>query len=196
MPDTYSNFQELRSHEQEGRDYQIITSLNRNSVLIIAPHGGKIESYTSQIAKWIAGDEYSCYSFEGLKDGDNQMLHITSHHFDEPTVLQALQKAHTVLTIHGLKNSIDEYLLIGGLDSEFGAELRVALFHQGFSVRESEQGYQGEMATNLCNRGVTGKGVQLELSFALRKRIFKDAECRFEFIDAIRSQIKAHMFNK
>jgi len=85
--------------------------------------------------------------------------------------------------------------LIGGLDSEFGTELRVALQHHGFIVRESEQGYQGELATNLCNRGFTGKGVQLELSFALRKRIFKDAKCRTKFIDTIRSLIKARMFN-
>ena len=191
MPDFYSNFRELQSHEQEGQDYQIISSRSWHKVLIIAPHGGKIEYYTSQIAKWIAAEDFAYYSFEGTKDGDNRKLHITSHNFDEPTVLQALQQAQTVLTIHGQKNSIDEFLMIGGLDSTFGTELQVVLRHHGFVVKESEQGYRGERTTNICNRGCTGKGVQLEISFALRKRIFEDEECRARFIDTIKALVKA-----
>ena len=190
MPHFYSNFRELQLHEQEGRDYRINASHNWHQVLIIAPHGRKIETYTSHIAKWIADEDFAWYSFEGINDLDNRRLHITSHNFDEPTVLQALQEAHTVLTIHGLKNSIDEFLMIGGLDTTFGAELRVELQHQGFIVRESEQAYGGVHATNICNRGCTGKGVQLEISLALRKRIFEDEECRIRFIDTIRSVIK------
>ncbi len=110
MPDFYANFQELLLHEQEGEDYRINASRHWHQILIIAPHGGKIESYTSQITQWIAAEDFAWYFFEGLKDLDNRRLHITSHNFDEPTVLQALQEAHTVLTIHGLKNSIDEFL--------------------------------------------------------------------------------------
>lgn len=190
MPDFYSNFQELQLHEQEGRDYRINVSRHWHQVLIIAPHGGKIESYTSQITKWIAAEDFAWYSFEGLKDLDNRRFHITSHNFDEPTVLLAFQEAHIVLTIHGLKNSIDEFLMVGGLDTTFGAELRDALQHQGFIVRDSEQAYGGVHATNICNRGCTGKGVQLEISFALRKRIFEDEECRLRFIETVRSVIK------
>ena len=189
MPDFYSNSQVLQLHEQEGQDYRINASHNWHQVLIIVPHGGKIESYTSQITKWIAAEDFAWYCFEGLKDLDNRKLHITSHNFDEPTVLQAIQDARTVLTIHGLKNSIDEFLMIGGLDTASGSELRVALQHQGFIVRDIEQGYGGVRATNICNRRCTGKGVQLEISFALRKRIFEDAECRLRFIETVRSVI-------
>ncbi|HZK84154.1 MAG TPA: poly-gamma-glutamate hydrolase family protein [Desulfosporosinus sp.] len=146
--------------------------------------------YTSQITKWIAAEDFAWYCFEGLKDLDNQKLHITSYNFDEPTVLLALQEAHTVLTIHGLKNTIDEFIMIGGLDTALGSELRVALQHHGFIVRESGQAYGGVRATNICNRGCTGKGVQLEISLALRKRIFEDAECRLRFIETVRSVIK------
>ncbi|KUO77942.1 MAG: hypothetical protein APF81_04030 [Desulfosporosinus sp. BRH_c37] len=192
MPDTYTNFRELQLHEQEDRDYRIKTSRNWHSVIIVAPHGGNIEPYTSQIAKWIAGEDIAWYSFEGIKDVDIRRLHITSHNFDEPSLLQGLQQAQTVMTIHGLKNSIEEFLMIGGLDSTLRNELRVALQDHGFIVKESEQRYRGERATNICNRGCTGKGVQLEISFALRKRIFEDAECRVQFIDTIRSLIKYH----
>src|SRR5665648_1208095 len=79
--------------------------------------------YTSQITKWIAAEDFAWYCFEGLKDLDNQKLHITSYNFDEPTVLLALQEAHTVLTIHGLKNTIDEFIMIGGLDTALGLSL-------------------------------------------------------------------------
>ena len=187
----YSNFRELQLNEQEGQAYRIDVSPNWHQVLIIAPHGGRIELYTSQIAKWIADKDFAWYSFEGIK-GDNPRLHITSHKFDEPTLLLALQEAETVLTIHGKKASSDEFLEIGGLDTKFGHELRVAFQHQGFIVREAKQGYRGEVATNICNRGCTGKGVQLEISFALRKRIFEDRECGIRFISTIRSLIKAH----
>ena len=189
MSGSYSNFQELQLHEQEGKDYQIITSRNWHRVLIIAPHGGKIEYYCSQICQWIAGEEFAWYSFEGITNGDNRRLHITSHKFDEPKLLRALQEAFTVVTIHGLKNHIDEFLMIGGLDSTLGSELQIALQSRGFIVRESEQGYRGERLTNICNLGCTGKGVQLEISFALRKKIFADAECRIRFIDSIRRVI-------
>ncbi|EHQ90572.1 poly-gamma-glutamate hydrolase family protein [Desulfosporosinus youngiae] len=190
MPDTYLNFQELNLHEQEGRDYQIKTSDNWHSVLIIAPHGGNIEPYTSEIAQWIAGDDFAWYAFEGIKDAGVRKLHITSHNFDEPSLLKGLRRAQIVLTIHGLKNSIDEFIMIGGLDLTLGNELRIALQRSSFQVKESEQKYSGVRATNICNRGCTGKGVQLEISFALRKRIVQDTECRIRFIDTIKSMIK------
>ena len=194
MPDFYSNFRELQLHEQEGRDYRINVSRHWHQVLIIAPHGGKIEPYTSEIAKWIADKDFAWYSFEGIKDLNNPRLHITSHNFDEPTLVQALQEARTVMTIHGLKNHMDEFLMIGGLDTMFGSNLRVALQCQCFIVRDSEQPYRGVRTTNICNRGQSGEGIQLELSFALRKRLFEDVECRVRFIDTIRSLIKAHKY--
>ncbi|ODA39309.1 poly-gamma-glutamate hydrolase family protein [Desulfosporosinus sp. BG] len=190
MPDSYLNFQELRLHEQEGRDYRIRTSRNWHPVLIIAPHGGKIEPYTSDIAQRIAGEDFAWYSFEGIKDVDVRKLHITSHNFDEPLLLKGLQLAETVLTIHGLKNSTDEFLMIGGLDTMLGTELQIALQDYGYIVKESEQKYRGVRTTNICNRGRTGKGVQLEISFALRKRIVEDTEYGVRFTDTIKSLIK------
>lgn len=192
MPDSYSNYAELQSHEQEGQDYRINIRYAAQTVLVIAPHGGRIEPYTTEITQWIAGEEFSWYSFEGLKEGvDNRKLHITSHNFDEPTLLNALRQAHVVLTIHGLKNSNEEFLMIGGLDSSLGADLRTAFQQQGFTVKRSERKYSGVRTTNICNRGRTGKGVQLEISFALRKRVFEDIDYRIRFVDTIRTNIRA-----
>jgi len=191
MADFYSNFRELQLHEQEGQDYRINVSRHWHQVLIIAPHGGKIEPYTSEITQLIAGEDFAWYSFEGINGEDIRRLHITSHNFDEPTLLQALQETRTVMTIHGLKNSMDEFLMIGGLDTIFGSDLRVALQCQGFIVRDSEQPYRGVRTTNICNRGQSGQGVQLELSFALRRRLFEDVDCKVRFIETVRAMIKS-----
>ncbi|MDP4126519.1 MAG: poly-gamma-glutamate hydrolase family protein [Bacillota bacterium] len=195
MPDSYSNFQELQLNELEGQDYQIRVKGIGHSVLIIAPHGGKIEPFTSQIAQWIAGEEFAWYSFEGIKEEgkDNRILHITSHKYDEPTLLQALKQAKVVLTIHGLKDSSEEFLMIGGLDSELGQKLERTLQQSSFKIKSCEQKYRGIRATNICNRGCTGKGVQLEISYALRKRIIEDTECRNRFVDSIRSLLLAQI---
>lgn len=193
MADVYANFRELQEHEEEGRDYLIKTSRNWQPVLIAAPHGGNIEPFTSVIAQWIAGAEFAWYSFEGVKGAGIRKLHITSHHFDEPLLLTGLQEAQTVLTVHGLKNSSAEFLMIGGLDSSLSNSLRIGLQDRGFIVKDSEEKYRGIHPENICNRGITGKGVQLEISFALRKRIFEDQECRARFVETIKRVIRCRL---
>src|SRR5680860_1850854 len=97
MPDFYANFQELQLHEQVGRDYRINVSRHWQQGLIIAPHGGKIESYTSQITQWIAAEDFAWYSFEGLNDRDNRRLRITRQDFDEPLGREGLWEAQRVV---------------------------------------------------------------------------------------------------
>ncbi len=82
MTSFYRNFEELKEKEVEGRDYRIRKNLKDSTVLIMAPHGGKIEPGTAEIAEAIAGHDYSFYSFEGLKADRNSNLHIESHLFD------------------------------------------------------------------------------------------------------------------
>ncbi|MHB1421244.1 MAG: poly-gamma-glutamate hydrolase family protein [Bacillota bacterium] len=187
MADIYEDFRALQDCEKEGRDYQIRKSSQWHPVLIIAPHGGNIERYTSKIAEWIAGEDFAWYTFEGIKAGDNQGLHITSHNFDEPTALDALATSEMVLTIHGHGNFMEEFVMVGGLDlllcQELGRMLRLA----GFTVMEGQDGYRGERRSNICNRGRTGKGAQLEISYALRKKIFDDVVYRLLFVGTIRS---------
>ncbi|WP_242847159.1 poly-gamma-glutamate hydrolase family protein [Desulfosporosinus acididurans] len=40
---------------------------------------------------------------------------------------------------------------------------RIELQNRGFTVKDCEEKYRGERATNICNRGRTGKGVQYHL---------------------------------
>lgn len=84
-PDRYSNYAHLIEEENEGTDF-IIHSLDRSQsgIIVIAPHDGKIEPGTHIIAKKIAQNDFSLYTFNGIKVSSNLDLHITSHNFDEP----------------------------------------------------------------------------------------------------------------
>ena len=90
--DRYSSFEQLARHEREDVDYCITIARRPSStILILAPHGGAIESQTSEIARTVAGDDFNLYLFEGIKpSGNYKALHITSHCFDEPRLLSLL----------------------------------------------------------------------------------------------------------
>ena len=72
----------------------------------MAPHGGSIEQGTTELTKALADKgNYDYYSFEGIRPKNNSELHVTSTHYDDPTlnqmiktVLQLFQSmAHQVL---------------------------------------------------------------------------------------------------
>ncbi len=140
--------------------------------MLVAPHGGAIEPGTSEVAVSVAEDWYSYYLFEGMRAHHNQALHITSVNFDEPTWLSLVRSAQIVVTIHGEKSS-SEVIYIGGQHAAAIAAVRAALEPAGFQVREHEDVLlSGRDKRNICNKGICGKGVQLELSRGLRKFFF------------------------
>lgn len=170
--DRYKCFTELGKCETEERDYRIRLRQGLRSFAIMAPHGGKIERGTSQLAEAIAGTEYTFYSFEGIKDRNNHHLHITSDHFDEPRALALAQQARTVITIHGARGR-SRNIYTGGQNLDLEQQLLDALTYAGFTaMHDPSPTRQGMGATNICNRGFEGKGVQLELTQGLRKYLF------------------------
>jgi len=174
MEDRYSSFQELSQTELEGRDYAITLQSLGSPVLVLAPHGGMIETGSSTIAQAIPADDLSCYCFHGTKPGNNQALHITSTRFDEPRCLALIATADTVLTVHG-ERSTQDVVFLGGLDEALGQHLQRSLVDLGFPVAPHHNPrLQGRHPQNLCNRGRLGRGVQLELSRGLRSSLFLD----------------------
>lgn len=173
-PDHYPHFHALSQGEVEGLDYTVSWQQRNTALAIIAPHGGMIETATSAIALAIAGEDLSCYCFNGIKPGNNQCLHITSTRFDEPRCEALLQGVATVLTVHG-ERSTEDRVFLGGLDQALGAQLQHALQASGFAVAPHHNPrLQGRHPRNLCNRGSSGRGVQLELSRGLRSSLFLD----------------------
>ena len=50
MEEAYKSFGELSGYETEGQDYAVRICLRNGRVLVMAPHGGKIEPGTAEIA--------------------------------------------------------------------------------------------------------------------------------------------------
>lgn len=181
--DHYRNFAELKHHETEFRDYRIRVRERESGTIILAPHGGRIERGTSQIAEALAGNEHTFYAFEGMKPciNANRILHITSNHFDEPTALAAVKRAERVIAIHGARGS-ECAVYLGGLDLELRREVLDSLKSAGFhACDDPSPTRQGKGPTNICNRGKTGHGLQVELTFGLRKRMFDPSPCGTEW---------------
>jgi len=190
MTSPYKNFKELAQQEVEGKDYQVKFRLRDERVLIMAPHGGKIEPTTTMIAEAIAGENYSCYSFEGLKEGGNGVLHIESHLFDEPQALQAVKKADVVITVHGQLNHQEGFIMVGGLHVDLRSEIRRRLEAAGFQTRTPPEGLQGIDPENICNRGRLKGGIQLEVSRKERDLLKIDKERLERFASAVREAIQ------
>ena len=162
--DKYSCFQELTQYED---DFVFDICDQNSSVTILAPHGGRIEPHTTEIARLIAGDNYNFFSFSGGKEGSNRDLHITSHRYDENQAVALVQKSLTVITVHGC--AIQEpVLFLGGLDTDLKNRIAEELAATNIAVDQSCSAYGGTHKNNLCNRGLTGKGVQMECSRPLR----------------------------
>jgi len=193
MTSSYRSFDELKSQETEGQDYQVRAQRRNGRVLIMAPHGGKIEPMTSEIAEAIAKDDHSFYSFEGLKAEGNSTLHIESHLFDEPRALQAIEKADIVLTVHGQLDHKEEFIMVGGLNVDLRSEIRRQLEGAGFRTRAPTEGLQGIDPENICNRGRWNGGVQLEISRKVRDSLRTAPDRLQGFADAVRKAIRLRL---
>ena len=198
MGDTYQNFKSLSSIEKKGIDFEIRIKKTNSRIAVIAPHGGGIEPGTSGIAESIAGDDFTCYLFEGIKKKDNKKyLHITSTNFDEPECAEICNNSDIVLAIHGAGDN-DEVIYVGGRYGVLKQKMINKLAEAGFNAREDSTNHTGRDAKNICNKGKSMEGLQLEISHGLRKKMFKGLnrkDRKFtrnlfnEFVKSIRSTL-------
>lgn len=195
----YGNFEALKRHEKQGVDYEVHVRRGQSGIAVMAPHGGGIEPGTMDIADSVAGTEHTFYCFKGIKPSGNSDLHITSTAFDEPEGISIAKNADFILTIHGCSDK-EEIIFIGGNDRHFIKRLSHDLTLAGFVVIGSPRpGLEGTKTTNLCNRGRTGCGVQLEISAGLRSKMLYstrhevakvNSKVFSDFVEILRKSIK------
>jgi len=186
MADKYLNYEQLSSEMVEGSDYNI-RPIDRNSwITIVAPHGGKIEPGTSELAEAIAGSSLNFYAFEGCRKSNNRDLHITSHKFDEPLGLKIVSSSDTALGIHGRRDGDDpSTVYLGGLDTHLIKRLEAELNKIGIRTRTMGHPFPAKNKCNICNRGRTGRGAQLEIPKSKRDGL-RDCSSKFEdFVEAV-----------
>jgi len=170
--DTYSCFADLKAHEEQNKDYKISISDLGSGITIIAPHGGKIEPGTSDIARKIASKRFNYYCFEGIKKGHNGRLHITSHNFDEPIAVKIISGSHIVVAIHACTGN-ERFVYLGGLDNVLKEIIANELESREIIVPKGDRRFKGLNPDNICNRGANKKGVQLEITRGLRDDLKK-----------------------
>ncbi|MCU6502433.1 poly-gamma-glutamate hydrolase family protein [Rugamonas sp. A1-17] len=175
MTDKYRNFSDLTAREVEGRDFRIVTVEGRSGLVILAPHGGKIEPHTSMIARAIAADDHAIFLFEGCKRNGNGDLHVTSENFDEPACLDLVTRSKLAVGVHG-KDGLEDSVLVGGRNARAKA-LVVAALHQFGATTLGPSHLKGESSKNVCNRAIEA-GIQLEISRGLRDKL-AGADVRF-----------------
>jgi phage replication-related protein YjqB (UPF0714/DUF867 family) len=195
MSDQYECFKQLESGETKKVDYDIRTVKRDSPVASIAPHGGHIEPHTTLIAEKIASDLYSFYTFMGLRPGrPHGDLHIKSHKFNESDGLKLVSSSDFVVAIHGRADNGDPAtILMGGLDSSLRDAIAEKLKEAGFATRLGTGDYAGVHRENICNRGRTKHGVQLEMPRSLRNLLEQQPNRLTEFASAINTAIESRL---
>lgn len=166
----FRSFADLAAAYEKDKDFRIV-QVNRpdSATAIVAPHGGSIEAHTSDIARDIAGQEFSLYLFEGLlKAGNFAALHLSSHLFNEPGCLDLLGTCDRVITVHGCGHA-GERVLIGGRDASLRRAITARLKAADLACEDAPAGLDAADPNNICNRGRSGAGVQLEITADLRR---------------------------
>lgn len=202
----YENFDSLKKHEE---GCYFIDRIDRHSsIVILAPHGGRIEPGTVEIAREIARGVYSLYCFIGLRgnrkdlgDGRMESLHLPSYKFDEPEAVRLVKARKLALAVHGLKDAaarqfqgLDIY--VGGLNPDARERVVANLKRKNFSVGDCmcagfenfrHKGSDPKNIVNMC-KGEKG-GVQLEITRRERSALVGNGRRMKRFCDAIREAL-------
>lgn len=172
MPDKYSSFKQLFRKERSGTDFTITSLEGQTNTLILVPHGGGIEPGTSELGQAIASHDYSLYDFKGIKATNNKDLHIASTVDSEPIALKIVRSSERTISLHGCKGK-EEIVYIGGKDSTLGKTIAKQLANVGIVAKIATQDHiAGTSDSNICNKNLRMKGVQLELTEGLRSKMF------------------------
>ncbi|MCI2400878.1 poly-gamma-glutamate hydrolase family protein [Aliiroseovarius subalbicans] len=188
--DQYSSFKELYRAEKDGTDYQKQVVKRTSNYLIMAPHGGRIEPGTSELAKAVASGEHSLYLFEGIRKRPHSDLHVTSHRYDDEDAIEIASEHAVVVAFHGRRDRDDPVTVhVGGLDAAIRDTIVNELELEGFDAAVGSGELAGEHTNNICNRGSRSMGVQLEIPKSLRNDLLLKPDLLENFSRAVRKAI-------
>jgi phage replication-related protein YjqB (UPF0714/DUF867 family) len=204
--DKYASLTALRQFEKP-EDYRVRLLDRASPLTVIAPHGGFIDAGTSGIASAIAGREYNLYDFQGLRREDSFELHVTSTRFSDPPLTRLLERSTAAVAVHGMGDTGEETIWLGGLNRPLKAAMYRRLVSAGFDVNDDSPAYRGESPRNVVNR-VKNHGVQFELPRGLIRQLYRDelfltngrtpsVTPRFRsLVRAIRAEMRRHLHHQ
>jgi phage replication-related protein YjqB (UPF0714/DUF867 family) len=205
-PDFYPNMSALYENETEGvnftrewyrhraryaslKDYK-----DANKVFLMGPHGGSIESGTTELVLATAGFvknfngapdtsiTYDYFIFNGTNPNDqNGKLHVTASHYDDEDANELVNSSLISFAFHGCTDlEPDESTgegykacLIGGRDQVLKEILEAQLMAAGFNAFiTSQDNLDGSLANNIINKNKRKRGAQVELTTSFRKSFY------------------------
>ena len=161
---------------------------------VIAPHGGGIETGTSELCLAVAGYHpatlevtppggvtYDYWMFEGLRSEGNAALHVTSTGCDDGIARSLCAGALNALVLHGCTEAAAgqpegaEVVLVGGRNQALKLYLLEAFGVEGLAAVDAlpVRALNGDNAENIANRTLLGMGGHLELTTPLRLAMFE-----------------------
>ena len=176
---------------------------DRSRLAVIAPHAGRIEPATGELARAIAGDNHRVYCFSGRAGTDNFRLHVTSTRFAEPYLDKVLRDVVAIVAVHGCRHPRESITLVGGTNEVLRRNLATALTGSGFNADRAVAPMAGLHPRNVTNRALAG-GVQLEISRNQRDELLRERSgasgdhdfgctCGFcRYVRAIRSALQVY----
>ncbi len=160
--------------------------MNKITVRFISPkyaiysiHGEHIEPGSNIVAEAIAGHDLSFYSAKGEQ-------HIPSSAYNEPKALELASKVNKIISVHGEHETNKAFVMVGGLDKPLTKQIENELKTSGFDTITPPDGLNGDNPENICNKGQSGMGIQIEISKKLREELHRDKNAFSKFIEAVR----------
>ena len=190
--DVYKNFSELSAHHKEGQDFVVNIQDRHAPVCVLAIHGGKIEKGTDKLAQDIAGSDWSLYTFSAQMRAHNQILHLTSTHFDDPRAVLMAKSAKVCVSLHGFKDEGESKACIGGGNVKLRDHLKQVLTDAqlGIVIESPCSQFGGATLSNIVNRS-QDQGVQIEMSGPLRERFAADSSLKDKFVLLVRKALSS-----
>ncbi len=182
------DFERLSASFERGTHFEVLTLPRASKFLVMAPHGGTIELLTDEIARRIAGSNHSLYCFMATTGEDAAWdLRIPSTRFDEPEAIRMAGQSEMVISIHGCSDRLGSYVYVGGLHQELKSLITQRLREADFIVHTpAPENFAGVRPENICNRGSSGMGVQIELSRDLRLELSSNPDRLNVFVRTVR----------
>jgi phage replication-related protein YjqB (UPF0714/DUF867 family) len=205
-PDFYPDMTTLYANEVEGVNYTREWYRHRaryashkdykdeNKIFVMAPHGGSIESGTTELALATAGfvknfnghtdtsftHDYFIFNGTNPKD-ENGKLHVTASHYNDPDANELVSDSLISFAFHGCTDLEPDQstgkgykaCLIGGRDQILKEILEVQLMSAGFNAFITTQDkLDGSLANNIINKNKRKRGAQVEMTTSLRKSFY------------------------
>lgn len=181
MADKYKNWKELTENETEREDYEVEVIKEYSPWSHLAIHGGGMELMTSTVAREVAVARRQNYaSLLGIKDKDNNDLHIGVTHFDAPWALSMQKGADYTFSFHGRGETDVDTIYVGGNDPDTQKKVVSALKKAGFATSASTKESGADEAGNIAAKNARKKGVHIELTRKFRNSLVESGDAKDE----------------